>query len=585
VKTRWIILMAGIGAALGVLAYRLLVDRGQQAPEEAVAHVGVAWTFLAAGLIAWARRPESRMGLLLTAAGFALLIRRFQYSDSSLVFTVAFALGELSVAFIAHAVLAYPTGRLQSRLEGMFVRVGYVLVLAFPLATLLVYDPRLSCLFYCGFGGPPDSLLLVHPSDALFDLLRDSYRIGVFGVLGVVFLALIVRKFVRASPPRRRTLAPIAVAGAAAGLRALLEASLTFTTYSEDTRQALFWTQVAAQIATPIALLVGLLRARLARADVTQLLLELERTPPTQVEGALARALGDPSLELAFWVPERRGYVDATGRPVELPADETDRAVTRLDQGGERIAALVHDPALLDEPDLVGAAGAAARLALDNARLQAELRAQLVAVRESRARIVSAGDSERRRIEQDLHDGAQQRLVALALELRSAQRRFGSSLDPELEAMLDSTVEQLQQAVEELRELAHGVHPPVLTQGGLSAALDDLARRVPIPVTVLSAPTERLAPDLEATAYFVICEALANVVKHAEASSATISAARANGTLVVEIVDDGVGGADLASGSGLRGLFDRVEARGGNLQVVSPPGEGTRIVGELPCAS
>jgi signal transduction histidine kinase len=228
---------------------------------------------------------------------------------------------------------------------------------------------------------------------------------------------------------------------------------------------------------------------------------------------------------------------------------------------------------------------AAARLALDNARLQAELRAQLVAVRESRARIVAAGDSERRRIEQDLHDGAQQRLVALALELRSAQRRLGSTLDPELEAMLDSTVEQLQQAVEELRELAHGVHPPVLTQGGLSAALDDLARRVPIPVTVLAAPEERLAPDLEATAYFVICEALANVVKHAEASTATISAARANSTLVVEIVDDGVGGADLGRGSGLRGLHDRVEARGGRLQVVSPPGKGTRIVGELPCAS
>jgi signal transduction histidine kinase len=585
VKTRWIVLLAGIGAVLGVLGYRVLVDKGQQAPEEAVAHIAVAWTFLATGLIAWARRPESRMGLLLAAAGFALLVRRFQYSDSSLVFTVAFALGELSVAFIAHAVLAYPTGRLQSRLEGVFVRAGYVLILAFPIATLLVYDPRLSCLFYCGFGGPPDSLLLVYPSDTLFDLLRDSYRLGVFGVLGVVFIALIVRKFVQASPPRRRTLAPIAVAGAAAGLRALLEASLTFTTYSEDTRQALFWTQVAAQIATPIALLVGLLRARLARGDVTHLLLELERTPPTEVQGALARALGDPSLELAFWVPERRGYVDAAGKSVELPVDETNRAITRLDQGGKPIAALVHDPALLDEPELVRAVGAAARLALDNARLQAELRAQLVAVRESRARIVSAGDSERRRIEQDLHDGAQQRLVALALELRSTQRRRGNTLDPELEAMLDSTVEQLQQAVEELRELAHGVHPPVLTQGGLSAALDDLARRVPIPVTILSAPKERLAPDLEATAYFVICEALTNVVKHAEASSATISAARANGTLVVEIVDDGVGGADLASGSGLRGLFDRVEARGGNLQVMSAPGEGTRIVGELPCAS
>jgi signal transduction histidine kinase len=585
VRTRWILLLAAVGVVLGVFGYRVLVDRGQQPPEEAAAHIGVAWTFLAAGLIAWGRRPQSRVGALLAAAGFALLVRRFQYSESSALFTAAFALGELSNAFIAHAVLAYPTGRLQSRLEGIFVRAGYLLVFAFPLATLLVYDPRRSCLFYCAFGGPPHSLLLVHPSNGVFDLLRDSYRLGVFGVLGVVFVALIAWKFVNASPPRRRTLAPLAVAGAAAGMRALIEAAITFTTYSEDTRQILFWSQVTAQIAIPIALLAGLLRARLARGDVAHLLLELERTPPAQVRDALSRALGDPSLEVAFWVPERAGYVDAAGQPVALPQDDAGRAITRLEQGAERVAALVHDPALLDEPELIGAVGAAARLALDNARLQAELRAQLVAVRESRARIVAAGDSERRRIEQDLHDGAQQRLVALALELRTAQRRLGGSLDRDLESILDSTVEQLQRAVEELRELAHGVHPPVLTQGGLAAALDDLARRIPIPVRVLAAPQERLAPELEATAYFVVCEALANVVKHAQASAATVSAARANGSLVVEIADDGVGGADLSRGSGLRGLYDRVEARGGRLRVVSPPGGGTRIVGELPCAS
>ena len=205
-------------------------------------------------------------------------------------------------------------------------------------------------------------------------------------------------------------------------------------------------------------------------------------------------------------------------------------------------------------------------------------------MRESRARIVTAGDAERRRIEQDLHDGAQQRLVALALELRSAQRRLGESLDAELDAVLDATVGELQRAVEELRELAHGVHPPILTQGGLAAALDDLARRIPIRVTVLAAPQERLPADLEATAYFIVCEALANVVKHAQASTATISLARSDGMLVFEISDDGVGGAD-AAGSGLRGLYDRVEARGGRLRVTSPRGQGTRIAGEIPCAS
>ncbi len=579
-----------LGAAalgLGIVGYMELVDAGRQSNAQAAAHIGVAWTYVGAGLIAWLRRPQSRIGLLLVGAGFALLVRRLQYSDSSLVFTLAFALAELSNVFIAHAVLSYPTGRLRDRIEVVLVRIAYVLVVAFPMAALLFYDPRTTPdLFYGGFGGPPDSLLLVHGNDALFDLLRDSYRFAVFGALGLAFVALLVRRFVKASPPMRHTLLPMAVAGAAAGIRALLEAALTpFQGYSEGVEQALFWWQIAAQVAIPVALLVGILRAQLARGSIAQLLLELQQTPPNEVRETLARTLGDPSLEVAFWVPERRGYIDASGQQVELPEGGDDRAVTRLDRGPEPVAALIHDRALLHEPELVEAAGAAAGLALQNARLQAELRAQLVEVRESRARIVTAGDAERRRIEQDLHDGAQQRLVALALELRTTQRRFGGALDPELEAVLDSSVGQLQRAVEELRELAHGVHPPILTQGGLPAALEDLAGRLPIPVAVLSVPEERLAPDLEAAAYFVVCEALANVVKHAQASAVTVSLARVNGTLIVEVADDGVGGADATRGSGLRGLNDRVEARGGRLRVKSVPGEGTRIVGELPCAS
>jgi signal transduction histidine kinase len=586
VRQRWIVVFLAAGFVLGILGYGALVDHAQQPPAEAAAHIAVAWIFLVAGLIAWTRRPQNRIGPLLTAAGFALLVRRLQYSESSAVFTAAYSLGELSNVFIAHAVLAYPSGRLQSKLEGILVRAGYILALAFPVATLLFYDPsRTPCLFHCGFGGPPNSLFLVHSSDELVDLLRDAYRVGVFGLLGVAFIALIVRRWIVSSPPRRRTLAPLFVAGAAAGIRAVLEAALTNADYADTTRKLLFWWQVAVQVAVPSALLFGILRARLARAGVGQLLLELERSGPGEVRDALARTLGDPSLEVAFWMPEREGYVNASGEPVELPEHAPERVLTRLDHGSEPVAALVHDPALLDEPELMDAAAAAARLALENARLQAELRAQLGAVRESRARIVAAGDAERRRIEQDLHDGAQQRLVALALELRSAQRRLGHSLDPALEAVLESTVGGLQRAVEELRELAHGVHPPILTQGGLAAALEDLVQRLPIPVAVLAVPEERLPADLEATAYFIVCEALANIVKHAQASAATVSLARSNGTIVFEIADDGVGGADSARGSGLRGLYDRVEARGGRLRVTSPPGRGTRIAGEIPCAS
>jgi signal transduction histidine kinase len=242
----------------------------------------------------------------------------------------------------------------------------------------------------------------------------------------------------------------------------------------------------------------------------------------------------------------------------------------------------VHDPEL--DPDLVESAGAAARLALHNARLQADVRAQLDKVQESRRRIVAAGDEQRRRIERDLHDGAQQRLVALALELRIAQRQRGDA-DPELDRILADAVGELQVAVEELRELARGVHPAVLTEEGLAGALESLAARTPLPVEIAAAPEDRLPGEIEAAAYFVVCEAIANAVKHAQATEIRVSAERRNGRLVIEVEDDGIGGARENGGSGLRGLVDRVEAHGGTLRVESPPGGGTKVIGELPCGS
>ena len=258
--------------------------------------------------------------------------------------------------------------------------------------------------------------------------------------------------------------------------------------------------------------------------------------------------------------------------------------ITRLEHDGEPVAAILHDASLADEPELLRASGAAARMALDNARLHAEMRAQLAQVQESRVRIVAAADDERRRIERDIHDGAQQRLVALALQLRVAQRQLGKRSDPEIDRLLAEAVDELQVAVEELRELARGVHPAILTEDGLGAALESLAGRTPLPVD-LDVSDGRLPPQIEATAYFVACEALANVVKHAGASKAAVSARRRNGLLVVAVEDDGVGGARPAGGSGLSGLADRVEALGGRLVVESPAGGGTRVVGEIPCAS
>ena len=573
------------GLVLGVVAYRVQMDNlgALTTTVRATAIVAVAWAFLVAGLVAWARRPENRLGPLMAAAGIALLLRQLRYSNDPLVFTVFFALGEVSYALVAHSVLAYPSGHVIGRPERALMKVGYASMLLFPLAILLVYDGSEPLRFMNP--APRESLLLVWPNGELAVQLQKAFVVFVWGLLATLFIGVNLRRLARATPRARRILAPLLLAAVVFALRAVFEGIFTFAERpSEILYIYLFWWQVVGFVALPLALLAGMLRARLARAGVAELVLELERAPPHDLGGALARTLGDPTLELALWLPERQEYVDGQGRPLTLPEDGAGRTVTVLEHEGEPVAALVHDSTLVDEPELLRASGAAARLALENARLHAEMRAQLAEVQESRVRIVAAADEERRRIERDLHDGAQQRLVALALELRGAQRRLGARADPELDSVLAEAVDELRGAVEELRELARGVHPAILTEDGLAAALESLVGRTPVPVS-LDVSEGRYPAQVEATAYFLACEALANIVKHAHASRALVTAVTRDGVLVVQVEDDGVGGAHAAGGTGLRGLADRVEALGGRLVVMSPAGGGTRIIGEIPCGS
>lgn len=574
--------LAVLAFVLAVVAYDLLHDDLRQEVIRSLPAGLIGLTAVAAGLIAWGRPRSKRIGMLMTGLGFAVLVRPWQYSHDPTVFTLGFLLSELNLALFVHVTFAYPFGRVTDRLERWFVAVGYGVALFFPFATLLVYD-GLAPLNYV----PPgtESVIQVATSDRLVELLQDGFVILGYGVLAAIFVVLVVRKLVRATHRMRRILLPLVLAAAVAAMRALWEALSVFVSPPPAIVDRLYWWQVAGQVALPIALLAGLLSSRLAQANVADLVRELDHVAPREVPGALSRALGDPSLQVAYWLPERGEYADADGRPVALPEESADRAVTVLEHDGEPIAALLHDPGLRADPELVEAAGAAARLALENARLHAEVQAQLAQVQESRIRIVEAGDEQRRKIERDIHDGAQQRLVALALELRTAQRKLGSDVDPEVAAVLDQAVGELQAAVAELRELARGVHPAILAEEGLGAALESVAARTPIPVRMTSAPEGRLAPEIEAAAYYVACEALANAVKHADATGVTISADRMDGMLVVEVVDDGRGGAEIGAGSGLRGLADRVEAYGGRFVVTSPPGGGTRVRAELPCAS
>jgi signal transduction histidine kinase len=456
-------------------------------------------------------------------------------------------------------------------------------VIPIPLLQLLVYDAAQhdvginGCRTNCA-----ESLVAVAPDAGAFSVLSAA-QVAVYSVAAVVLTVLVTRHFRRLPTRSPWLVGMMLVVAVIIAVRVIAANMLYASGDAEQHDRLLFWTSAGALMALAAALVVGLLRRGLAQAAVAGLVVELERAQPSEVESALARAVGDPSLSVALWLPERERYVDGAGEPVELPAPGTGRAVTYLRGDRGRLAAIIHDPAADEEPGLIGAAAAAARLALENARLQAEVRAQLAEVQRSRARIVEAADAERRRVERDLHDGAQQRLVALALSLRIAERKLGIADNPAVEQVLNNTVAELQLAVRELRELARGVYPVVLAEDGLASALESVAARTPLDVTVSGVPEERLQPEVEAAAYFVACEALANAVKHASASSVVISVEHHDSVLRIAISDDGAGGARASAGSGLAGLVDRVEAHGGRLDIESPQGHGTTIAAEIPC--
>jgi signal transduction histidine kinase len=577
--------LAAAGIVLGVLAYQVQVDNLAEpftTDARAWGSVAYGWAFLLAGLVAWTRRPAAGLGQLMVLTGFFLLARQFRYSHDELAFTLFFLVGEIGFALLVPVAFSYPLGRITDRFERALSRIALAVAIAFPFAILFFYDGSRRLQYFDP--EPRESLLLVSGNAEVVEALQSAFVIVAYGILGTLFVLLVARKLRLASPRARRVLAPLLIAAAVAALRGVFEGALEFASSPPDFVYDLFWWQVVGLTAFPLAILAGLLRARLARVYVGELVVRLERTPVDGIRDELVQALGDSTLELGLWLPERKEYVDAAGRVVTPVQDGNRRAVTTIEHEGEPLAVLVHDPTLRDEIELVDAVAAAARFALVNARLHAEVKAQLEAVRESRARIVTAADEERRRIERDLHDGAQQRLVALALGLRSAQRARGESADPALDGLLAATADELQVAVEELRALAHGIHPGTLTQAGLASALESLAARMPLPVSV-EAVSERLPPDVEAAAYFVASEALANVAKHARATKAAVRASRDDGVLVIEVSDDGAGGAAPSGGSGLHGLADRVEALGGRLRVESPPGRGTRVVGEIPCVS
>jgi PAS domain S-box-containing protein len=817
VRGRTLVAGAVLALALAAAATGLVLasDHAESKAATISLAVTVGLTFALSGLFALWRRPDNRTGLLLAAVGYLWFLGALAVSDNSWLFTLGAILGNLAFGAFVHLLLAFPWGHLSGARDRFLVVATYVLAVAGNTLFFLVDEQPDSDCVDCR------SVIAVTDSSRLEGVVQGVWTVLVLALV-VAILWVVAMRFRLASAALRRVLAPVLAAGALSMIT--LGASLVAEPFSATVGERLYYAFLLVFATVPIAFLAGIMRSRLARSAVGDLLLELGSGAP--LRDALAQALHDPSLDVVYWLPERGVFVWHDGNVFH---DEGGPRTARyVERNGRRVGAILHDPSLEDEPELVDSVAAAAGLWLENAQLQAELRAQfsfleaivntapalllsldpdgrianlnvacrkaagvdddeqvrwrywwdvfvsdeerdevkanfaaaaptfepitsersftnlrgeqrtiawsaaplhdeegsvksivcggldmtvrrrkelelqverdfadtlantipvLLAVvdenglisdpgpnrafadvlgwpseqivgrnlleliddpdeyralmaiasaangvpaaeresqwrchdgttraiawttrqilgldgrisvlvsgvdvterhlqekevRASRQRIVEAADAARRRLERNLHDGAQQRLVALSVTLRLAESQLAR--DPAAAAnALAGAQKELTLALDELRELARGIHPAILTDRGLDAALDALAARSPVPVAI-AVENVVLPTAVEAAAYYVVAEALANVVKYADATHVTVHVGRQDGSAYVEVADDGRGGADPAAGSGLRGLADRVAALDGTLAVVSPPGAGTRIRAEVP---
>ena len=543
-----------LGTVVAVTGEAIAIKAGAS-PDAGLLHLAIGLTYLYGGLAIWDHEPANRTGRLMTLVGLTWFIGTLDDSDIPIINEVALALEDTSLVILFALVLAYPSGKLETRVDRAAITILAIGVTA--LNTL--YSTSLT--------------LIADKSSGLYGGLA----------LAVLTSTVVLRRWLIAPARSRRELLPVLVAGTVFLATLIINIIRRIVIVPDDVGGILVAVNDLAPAAIPIALLIGFYRQSEYRLQalvdaIPDRMFRFARDGrylDVRTDDGLADAAGQDDLigrrlhDLMFDAASsaalaaatralETGELQAYDFSLELPTGRREFEARIASSGPDEVTAIVRD--------------------------FTNQRAAEVELRRSRARIVEATDAERRRLERDLHDGAQQRLVSLSLAIRLLRARLAAVSEPDDEAIAaaDEAAAELRIAIRELRELARGIHPAILTEAGLGAAISALAERSPVPAVVNSVPDRRLSPAVEATAYFVVSEALANVAKYASATRASIGAQCDGSTLRVEVGDDGVGGADDSRGTGIRGLQDRVAAIGGRLTIESPVGQGTLVVAEIP---
>jgi signal transduction histidine kinase len=576
----FLLVLAGLAAGAGAAWLAANAHAGRPTEPGPYLTLLVGASLIGSGLGSWRARPDNWLGPVMIVTGFAWFAGLMSEATDGVVYTVGVAVQYLFVAGFVYIILTFPSGRLRARIDRWIMLVAVVALGLQVAAMLFGSGSGLRCGGNCGH-----NLIQLFHANGLALALLSIERIAAVA-LTLTAVGLVVFRWLRASRPERREVTWVVLAGTAT-LVALLSTvvdDLLGNPLSSGPATVWFFTLVL----VPIAIVATFVRRTLARGSVAGLVVQLGGpTEPADLRAALSTALGDPSLELAYWFPAEGRYVTGDGRPVEVPGADSARRSTFVQRDGTPIAMLLHDPALEHNSALVQSVCAAAGLALENERLGAELRARLVELNASRGRLVEATDAERRRIERNLHDGTQQRLVSIAMSLGLLESKLRPD-QSDAAPIVHEARTALTLALEELRELTQGIHPTLLVERGLPVALEELCRRAGLPAHLRIDLDTRLPDQVETAAYYFASEAVSNAVKHSHGSEIRVDVSYDGRMLTVDIVDDGIGGAAVGgragAGSGLRGLGDRVEALGGQFTVSSPPGRGTRLVARIPCA-